>query len=110
MKIYYDAEGDILEVQFTLGTPENRTGIGITEQITIFCDKLFKKSLGFTVLSYSKLLAMPEFHLDELNIAPKDVQKNIKKLISQFPLNHFLYLKDEKIGLEDVQMSELVMH
>ncbi len=38
MKISYDEEGDILEVQFTLGKPCNRTGISRTDQITICSD------------------------------------------------------------------------
>jgi hypothetical protein len=36
MKISYDEEGDILEVQFAPGQPNNRTGISFTSQITVF--------------------------------------------------------------------------
>lgn len=109
MKIYYDTEGDILEVQFTLGEPDNRTGINLTEQITIFCDATFQRPLGFTALAYSKLLSLPELPLDELSIVPKDIQNKTKQLISQPPLNRFLNLVGNKVCLEDVRMSELVM-
>ena len=109
MKIYYDEEGDVLEVRFTLGEPNKRTGISLTEQITIFCDTSFQNTLGFTALAYSKLLALPELHLDELSLMPKNIQDKIKQLISQSPLNRFLYLAGDKIGLEDVRISELVV-
>ena len=108
MKISYDEEGDILEVQFTPGKPNNRTGISLTDQITIFCDTSFHNVLGFVAIAYSKLLALPELPLEELNRIPEDVQNKVKRLISESPLNHFLYLVDDKIGVEDVRMSELV--
>jgi len=108
MKIFYDVEGDILEVQFTLGKPDNRTGIGLTDQITIFCDISFQKALGFVALAYSKLLALPELPLAELSLVPEENQHKIKQLISQAPLNRFLYLADDSIGLKDVHISELV--
>ncbi|NOY59665.1 MAG: hypothetical protein GXO75_12165 [Calditrichaeota bacterium] len=110
MKIFYDQEGDILEVQFTLGEPDKRTGISLSEQITVFCDSTFQNALGFTALAYSKLLSLPESDLDELSLAPKNIQDKIKKLISCSPLNRFLNVTSDKIGLEDVRISELVMH
>lgn len=109
MKIYYDIEGDILQVQFKPGKPDERTGIGLNEQITIFCDISYQNALGFIALAYSKLLVLPESPLNELNNAPENIQHKIKKLISKPPLNRFLYLVDDKVGLEDVRMSELVV-
>jgi len=108
MKISYDQDGDILEVQFMSGKPGNRTGIGLTEQITIFCDASFQTTLGFAVLAYSKLLALPELPLEELRRFPEDIQSKVKGLLTRSPLNHFLYLVDDKIGVEDVRISELV--
>ena len=78
MKISYDEEGDILEVQFTPGKPGNRTGIGLTEQITIFCDASFQTTLGFAVLAYSKLIALPGLPLVELRRVPEDIQSKAK--------------------------------
>ncbi len=108
MKISYDEERDILEVQFTPGQPNNRTGISLTSQITVFFDASFQTTLGFAALAYSKLLALPELPLEELRRVPEDIQIKVKRLLSQSPLNHFLYLVDDKIGVEDVRMSELV--
>lgn len=108
MKIYYDEEGDILEVQFAHGKPNNRTSISLTQQITIFCDSTFQKALGFTALAYSKLLSSPELDLDELSLAPKNIQSKTKNLISRSPMSRFLYLTNNKIGLKDVRITELV--
>ena len=108
MKISYDEQGDILEVQFTPGKPGNRTGIVLTDQITIFCDASFNNAHGFVAMAYSKLLALPELPLEELRRIPGDVQNKVKRLIAESPLSHFLYLVDNKIGVEDVRMSELV--
>lgn len=108
MKIFYDAEGDILEVHFIMGKPDQRTGISLTDQITIFCDFSFQKTLGFMALAYSKLLVLPELPLEELSRVPKETQYKIKQLISQAPLNRFLYLNDDSVGIKDVHISELV--
>jgi len=108
MKIYYDPEADILEVQLKLGQPEKRTGIGLTDQITIFCDTSFEQALGFTAIAYSRLLALPEAPLNELHQAPRDIQDKIRKLLINSPLNRFFNLINSKIELRDVKISESV--
>lgn len=108
MKIFYDVEGDILEVQFILGKPNKRTGISLTDQITLFCDSSFQKILGFVILAYSKLLALPELPLEELSRVPEETRQKIKQLVSQAPLNRFLYLNDDCVGIKDMHISELV--
>ncbi len=108
MKLNYDPEEDVLEVQFKLGHSEKRTGIGLTDQITIFCDTSFQQALGFTAVAYSRLLALPEAPLNELIRAPRDIQDKIKKLIVNSPLNRFFNLIDGKIGLRDLKISESV--
>ena len=109
MKISYDDEGDILEVQFKLGQPEKRTGIGLTDNITIFCDTSFQQAFGFIALTYSKLLALSESPLNELNRAPRDVQDKITQLIINSPLNRFLYLINGKIALRDIKILETIV-
>ena len=109
MKIFYDEEGDILEVQFKLGKAENRTGIGLTDHITIFCDQAFQQAIGLTALSYSKLLALPETPMNELLQAPLLVQRGVKHLLTKAPLNRFLCIVNDKIKLEDVHISELAI-
>ncbi len=108
MKISYDEEGDILEVQFIPGNPGDCTGFGLTDQITIFCDTSFNNAFSFVAITYSKLLTLPELPLEELSGIPADIQNKAKRLIAKLQLNPFLYLVDDKIGVEDVRMSELV--
>lgn len=108
MKIYYDSDGDILEVQLNLGRPEKRTAIGLTDQITIFCDTSFQQALGFTALAYSRLLALPEIPLNELNQAPRDIQDKIRKLIINSPLGRFFDFVNDKIVFRDIKISESV--
>ena len=108
MKIYYDSEGDLLEVQFGTGVKDKRTGIGLTDQITLFCDSTIEKALGFTVTAYSKLLLMPKQSLNELNRTPKDVKTKVISLLKKPQINQFIHVIGEKIGLEDVKMSRLV--
>ena len=107
MKIFYDEEGDLLEVQFKLGVADMRTGISLTSQITIFCDVTLQQPLGLTVLAYSKLLAYGEFVMDEWDRIPPKMQLQVKLLIARYPLNRFLHLANDKIKLEDVKISEL---
>jgi len=109
MKIIYDEEGDILEIQFKPGIPEKRTGIGLTDHITIFCDTAFQQALGLSALAYSKLLSLPKSPMNELAAAPSAIQQQVIRLLTQAPLNRILYVEGDKIGLEDVRISELAM-
>lgn len=108
VKIYYDNQGDILEVQFDPGEKDRRTGIGLTEQITLFCDTSFTTILGFTIVAYSKLLSLPDMPLSELGQVPKHVQEKIKKLLTRPPMDCFVHLTRDQIGLENIYFSELL--
>ena len=107
IKVYYDTEGDLLEIQFAQ-TSKTRRGIGLTEQITVFFDEHIETPLALTVISYAKLLALSTHPLTELSNAPDDVQKMVKQSLQREPLSRFIHLKDESIELEDFRMSELV--
>ena len=107
IKVYYDTEGDLLEIQFSQ-TSKTRRGIGLTEQITIFFDEHMTTPLALTVISYTKLLALSTHPLTELPDAPDEVQIMVKQFLQREPLSRFIHLKDENIELEDIRMSELV--
>jgi len=108
MKIYYDSAGDLLETQFLSGLAHQRTGIGISEHITLFCDTEYSEVLGFTIFSYSKLLKLPAISTTELMQQPVVIQKRIQKLFSRSPLNRFFRLNENQIHLTDSQLSELI--
>ena len=107
VKISYDAEGDLLEIQFTQ-FPESRRGIGLTEHITVFYDESIETPTGLTVVSYTKLLALSPLPLSELLDAPLQVQGKVKQSLRSHPLSRFIHLKGDSIALEDIRMSDLV--
>lgn len=107
IKISYDKEGDLLEVQFSQAS-QTRQGIGLTEQITIFYDEYMQTPLALTVISYAKLLTLSTHPLTELSNAPDEIQKSVKQSLQQDPLSRFIHLKNNGIELEDIRMSELV--
>ena len=107
MKISYDPEGDLLEVQFTTSHIAPK-GIGLTDHITLFCDENFQLPLGLTAMAYTKLLAHPKLPLTELLEAPQDIQQKVRNLLQRSPLAQFIHIEDDSIGLEDFRMSELV--
>ena len=107
MKMYYDHEGDLLEVQFASSNTARR-GIGLTDQITLFCDEHLQVPLGITAAAYSKLLAHPKLPLTELLEAPQDIQQKVLHLLQSPFLTRFIHLENDSIELEDFRMSELV--
>ncbi len=107
VKIYYDPEGDLLEIQFArIGTA--RRGIGLTDQITLFYDDDMEAPLGLTAISYAKLLAHPRLPLTALLDAPVSIQQKVRQSLQRLPLGRFLHLEGDFVELEDVRMSELV--
>jgi hypothetical protein len=105
MKIYYDPEGDILETRFCAGEPDHRTGISLTDQITLFCDASIERPLGFIVLSYLKLLSLSGQHAEGLKDMPITTRDKIKKLLEQSPLKNFFELQGNLIYLKDLKLS-----
>ena len=107
VKIYYDSEGDLLEISFTQ-TKRTRRGIGLTDQITVFYDEDMEIPLGLTATSYAKLLAHPGLPLTELSEAPIDIQQKVRQSLQHQPLERFLHIEGDSVALGDIRMSELV--
>lgn len=105
MKIYYDPDGDILEARFYAGEPDNRTGISLTDQITLFCDASFERPLGFIVLSYRKLLSLAEQHTEGLKEMPITTRDKIEKLLEQSQFKNFFELKGNSVYIKDLKLS-----
>ena len=106
VKISYDPEGDLLEARFTsLG--KERRGIGLTDQITLFCTPDLKRPLGLTIAAYTRLLAHPRLPLSELDNAPQEIQRSIRALLERPPLSHFIHLEGDTLRLADLRISEL---
>jgi len=106
VKICYDPEGDLLEVQFAQSRKARR-GIGLTDQLTLFCDEDLQVPLGFTATAYTRLLACPKLPLTELLEAPREIQQKVRHLLQHPLLTHFIRLENDIIELNDLRMSEL---
>lgn len=107
VKISYDPESDLLEVQFAR-IPGARTGIGLNDQITLFFDETLEHPLGLTATSYTKLLLLEKLPLNELQEAPDEIQKKVRHALQLQPLIRFLHLEGESAVLDDRRISELV--
>lgn len=107
LKISYDLDGDVLEVQFTQ-TAQGRRGIGLTDQITLFYNENMEMPLGLTATSYTKLLALHRLPLTELLEAPIDVQQQVRQSLQHRIVERFLHLNGDFVELEDITMSQLV--
>ena len=105
-KINYDAEGDILDVIFSISTPKKRTAIELNENIILSMDKGFKKAIGLTVLSFSKLLQQKtKLNLDRL---PCDRRKQLLKLLLISPINLILDVRDNMLKIHATHLEELI--
>lgn len=91
----YDAEGDILEVSFALEKPGQRTGVELNDNVIVFADSDLSRATGLTLLSYSRLLLLPQTTLDTLSSLPEDVSKKLLALLRTPPLSNFLQIVDE---------------
>ena len=111
IRIFYDAEGDILDIIFSFSEPENRTGFELNENIVIFTDKEISRALGMTFISYSRLLIKDSIILDFLNNFPKEEQNRLLKIISSFPVKHFLRVITpiiNQVAIESPSLKELI--
>ncbi len=111
IRIFYDAEGDILDIIFSFSEPENRTGFELNENIVIFTDKEINRALGMTFISYSRLLIKDSVKLDFLTSFPLEEQKRLLKIISSEPVKHFLRViipLTNQVAIESPSLKELI--
>lgn len=96
IRFSYDAEGDILEATFSLGEVGQRTGVELSDHIVVFTDHDLSRVTGLTLLSYSKLLLLPQVVLDGLSSLPEDKAEKLFGLLQTAPLGNFLQVVDRK--------------
>ena len=90
----YDAEGDILEASFAPEEPGRRTGIELNDNIVVFADSTLSKATGVTLLSYSRLLLLPQITLNALPSLSEDKLDKLFVLLQAPPLANFLQTID----------------
>jgi hypothetical protein len=105
-EIHYDAEGDILTVNFLKTTAEKpriekRVGFEIARNIVFYFDTVNEKPLEMIVISYSRLVKYTcpnPLPLKKLSKHPKRLQRLVHKVLQQAPVSNFLELKASNKG------------
>jgi hypothetical protein len=96
VRLVYDAEGDILDVDFRLTGERPRRGIELHDNVTIWTDAEEKNILRLMLLSYAQLCVQPTLTLNKLQKMPVDRRAKLLKLLTTKPVKRFLVSVDEK--------------
>jgi len=95
-EIYYDAEGDILTIDFPRIKGKKELGLQIADNIVLYVNPSEEKPVHMIFLSYSRLVEYTRrtpLKLDMLASYPKRLQRIALKLLQQAPVANFLDLK-----------------
>jgi hypothetical protein len=111
--IYYDAEGDILTVNFPHPKVKKETGLEIADTIVLYFDTVNEKPLQMIFICYNRLVQYTRrkpLSLDKLATYPKRLQRLALKLMQQPPVSNFLELKtSDKDSHRVVRVKKLVL-
>jgi len=91
---YYDAEGDILTVNFSEEPKKEATGIELHENIVLYFIPDQEKVLELILISYNSLLKNPQpLRLEALTELQPDWQQTILHILQKEPANNFLHIE-----------------
>jgi hypothetical protein len=96
LRLFYDAEGDILDVDFRLAGEKPRRGIELHDNVTVWTDAHGTRILRLMFLSYAKLLEQPDLPLVKLKKLPVRQQAGLLKLLTSDPVKRFLVCVNQK--------------
>lgn len=92
----YDAEGDILDVDFRLTGEKPRRGIELHDNITVWTNPQGTRILRLMFLPYAKLLEQPDLPLVKLKKLPPRQRASLLKLLTTDPAKRFLVCVNQK--------------
>ena len=90
LRLIYDAEGDILDVDFRLTGEKPRQGIELHDNVTVWTNAQGTRILRIMFLSYAKLLEQPGLSLVKLKKLPARQRTGLLKLLMSDPVKRFL--------------------
>jgi hypothetical protein len=90
IRLVYDAEGDLLAVDFRLTGEKPQRGTEPHDNTTVWSDTQESKGLHLTLLSYSALLEQPSLSFTGLKKLPTQQRTNLLKLLKSEPIKRFL--------------------
>ena len=96
MRLVYDSDGDILDVDFRLTGEKPRRGIELHDNITVWTNAQGTRILRLMFLSYAKLLEQPNLPLIKLKKLPARQRNSLLKLLKSDPVKRFLVCVNEK--------------
>ena len=96
IRLVYDAEGDILDVDFRLVGEKPQQGIELHDNITVWTDAQSTRILHLMLLSYSKLLEQFVLSLGKLKKLPVRQRASLLALLRSDPVKRLLVYLDEK--------------
>jgi hypothetical protein len=91
--IYYDAEGDILEVTFAEADKQRQTGVELSENIVLYYNPDTARPLKLILISYQALVqagVQQPIVLDGLARAPVHVRASLTAMLQREPLASLL--------------------
>ena len=111
IRFCYDTEGDILNITFGFGKPNQREGFELNDNVVLFVDKENDCPLGLMFISYSKLLKQQSLPLDYLAAMPQEQQGRLIKVLKHELLNPFLTLIEpvnREVRIGNPHVNEMV--
>jgi len=96
LRLFYDAEGDILDVDFRLTGEKPRQGIELHDNVTVWTNAQGTRVLRLMFLSYAKLLKQPDLPLVKLKKLPPQQRARVMKLLTSDPVKRFLVCVNQK--------------
>lgn len=96
IRLVYDTEGDILDVDFRLTGEKPQRAIELHDNITAWSDAEWTTILHLTFLSYSALLAQPFLPLLGIARLSPGQRTHLLKLLNSDPVKRFLVCQDEE--------------
>jgi hypothetical protein len=96
IRLVYDAEGDILDVDFRLTGEKPRRGIELHDDVIVWTDHEETQILRLMLLSYSHLCARPTLPLSALRKMSINRRAKLMELLTSEPVKRFLVSVDSK--------------
>lgn len=95
-RLVYDAEGDILEVDFRLVGGKPQRGFELNENVVVWTDSRMSKVYRILFISYSRLLHQPALTFNLLKKLPALQREKLQRIIERDPVKQFLHCHDRQ--------------
>ena len=96
LRLVYDAEGDILDLDFRLTRKDSQRGIELHNNIVLWTNARQTQTLRLLFLSYTRLCEQSALTLTKLKKLPVRQQTQLLRLLMSEPVKLFLVPVDEK--------------